>query len=77
MKTIQRAWSVAILALSCAACGSDKDADTQEEPMAPTETVVGDQVRALERARGVEDTTMESKRAIDGALEDAEGANGQ
>ena len=71
MKKTQRACSVAILACLCAACGSEKDA--QSAPMAPTETVVGDQVRALEDAKAVEGTTMESKQAIDRALDQAEG----
>jgi hypothetical protein len=76
MKNIQRTCSVAILALLCAACGS-AEKPAVEEPMAPTETVVGDQVRALERARAVETQTMESKQAIDRALEENEGPGGQ
>jgi hypothetical protein len=67
---------VAILTMMCAACGSKKDAEAPP-PMAPTETVVGDQVRALERAKSVEATTMESKEAIDRALDESEGSSGQ
>jgi hypothetical protein len=75
MKTIQRACSVAILASVCAACGSKPEAGP--EPMAPAETVAGDQVRALERAQSVEAKAMESKQAIDRALEESEGSAAQ
>ena len=75
MKTIQRACSVAILASICAACGSKPQ--PEPEPMAPTDTVAGDQIRAIERAQSVEATTMESKQALDRALEESEGPGGQ
>ena len=74
MTTIQKACSVAILAMLCAACGSD-DKAAAPEPMAPTDTVVGDQIRAMERAKGVEATTMESKQAVDRAVDDSEGSS--
>jgi hypothetical protein len=75
MKTIQRACSVAILASICAACGSEPQ--PEPEPMTPTDTFAGDQIRAIERAQAVEATTMQSKQAIDRALEENEGSGGQ
>jgi hypothetical protein len=76
MKTIQKACSVAILAMMCAACGSGHEA-AAPEPMPPSDTVAGDQVRAMERAKGVETTTMESKQAVDRAVDEGEGSSGQ
>jgi rRNA maturation protein Nop10 len=69
MKTIQKACSVAILAMMCAACGSKKEAE-EPKPMDPKDTFAGDQIRAKERAEAVEATTMEHKAEMDRAIEE-------
>jgi hypothetical protein len=58
---------LAVLALS--SCGS-------AEPPPVQDTVVGDMVGTMDRARSVETTTLQHKQALDEAIEQqAEGAN--
>jgi hypothetical protein len=67
--------TLATLVVCCvlSACGSDQD-----EPREPTpvkDTVFGDAVGTMDKARAVEETTMQHKEDLDRAMEDAENAH--
>jgi hypothetical protein len=57
---------VVMVALMAAACGPP------DPPPTPEETVFGDQVKALEKARSVEDKTEARKRELDERMKQAE-----
>jgi hypothetical protein len=58
-------------AVVMSACAGD-EADTPEPP--PVEdTVFNDMVSTLDKARGVEETTMQHQQALDRAVEESEG----
>ncbi len=53
------------------ACGSDAP---PEPPPPVSETVFGDTVGTMDRARAVEDVTQAQKQALDAAIRQSEGA---
>lgn len=65
--------AAAILASLLAGCGG-----TSEPPPPPPvqETVFGDAVGTMDRARAVEDITQQQKQALDEAIQRSEGAGG-
>jgi hypothetical protein len=68
-----------ILIAGCflAACGSAGD-DEERKPQPPVEdTAFGDMVGTMDKARGVEDTTMQHKQDTDKAIEQLDGASEQ
>jgi hypothetical protein len=56
--------------LGLAACGPANE--TPEEPMPVKDTVIGDMVGTMDKARAVEDTAMQHKEDLDRALDAAE-----
>jgi len=70
-----RALAVAALLAALAACGGGK----QEPPPAPApaaqDPVMGDMTRAMDKARGVQDTVDQQKQALDRQVKAAEGAD--
>jgi hypothetical protein len=58
------------------ACGGSEPPEPSPPPPPVSETVFGDAVGTMDRARAVEDVTMQQKQAIDQALEQAEGNGG-
>ena len=62
--------------LMLSACGDSEPAGPPPPPPPVSETVFGDAVGTMDRARAVEDVTMQQKQAIDQALEQAEGNGG-
>jgi len=78
MTSFERLCAVTIGCAVLAACGSSQQEEQQEDPFSadaplPEETAFSDMTDTLERARGVEDATMQHKQSIDRALEQAEG----
>jgi hypothetical protein len=67
MTTAQKCFSALIVCLGLCACGA------QEEPPAVKDTVFGDAVGTMDKARAVQDTTLQHKEDLDRALESAEG----
>jgi hypothetical protein len=57
--------------LALSACGASQD-ESREPPLVE-ETVFGDAVGTMEKARAVEDTTRQHKEDLDRAMEAAEG----
>ena len=69
MSAAHRLLAALLVAAALTACGG------KSEPKAPMEvedTAFGDLAKAQEKARTVEDTTMQHKQDLDRALEDAE-----
>lgn len=66
------AFATALVALS-ACSGSDKPAAPPPPPAAPTATVIDPQLRALQRAKAVQDQVDAQKAATDAKLREAEG----
>lgn len=56
-----------VVSLGLCACGA------REEPPPVKDTVFGDAVGTMDKARAVEDTTMRHKEDLDRAMESAEG----
>jgi hypothetical protein len=59
-----------VLPLLLSACGAP---EPPPPPMPVKDTVYGDAVGAMDKARGIEATTMEQKKALDRAVQEAEG----
>jgi hypothetical protein len=53
-------------------CGAADDASSRREPPPVEETVFGDMVGAMDRARGVEDTLQQQKQERDRQIADGE-----
>lgn len=68
--TMTRPLLFIVLPLLLAACGSQ---EPPPPPMPVKDTVYGDAVGAMDKARGVEAATMEAKQATDRAIQEAEG----
>jgi hypothetical protein len=65
-----------ILLLSgCGTGGNDSEADRQPPPV--EDTVFGELTGAMDKARAVEDTTLQRKEELDRALEQQEKAGSQ
>jgi len=74
MTTFQRLCCSLIAALLLGGCGSSQEPDPSVS--SPTaEKPLDDMVGAMDKARAVEDTTMQHKEDLDRALLESEGAN--
>jgi hypothetical protein len=62
-----------LFSFGLAACGSDSE--PREETAPVKDTVAGDLVGTMDKARGVEDTTMQHKEELDRAMDAAEGGH--
>jgi hypothetical protein len=67
--------TLAALVICCALSACSGSQDEPREPMAVKDTVFGDAVGAMEKARAVEDTTMQRKEDLDRAMKEAEEAH--
>lgn len=67
---MQRVTSALLMSLWLAACGSAEA--PSEAPPPVQETVFGDTVSTMDKARAVEDTTMQHKEALDRAVQQQE-----
>ena len=72
MTTIRRVCSVVFACMLLAACGGSADEGGQREPPPIDETAFGDAVGTMDRARGVEDTTLQHKQDLDRAIDQQE-----
>jgi hypothetical protein len=70
---VVRLLTAMLISIGLAACGSDSEAP--REPMPVKDTVAGDLIGTMDKARAVEDTTMQHKEDLDRALDDAENAH--
>lgn len=70
MHAVHRSLVAVMLNLALAACGG---ASEEERPMPVEDTVFGDTVGTMDKARAVEQTTLQHKEDLDRAMEDAEG----
>ena len=68
MTATQRSLFTLIVSLGLCACGA------REEPPPVKDTVFGDVVGTMDKARAVEDTTMQHKEDLDRAMNEAENA---
>jgi|HigsolmetaAR201D_1030396.scaffolds.fasta_scaffold05090_5 hypothetical protein len=68
--TAHRPLSALLVCLAVAACG---DSEQTSDPLPVSETVFGPAVGTMDRARAVEDTTLQHKHELDRALDAAEG----
>jgi hypothetical protein len=68
-----RMLSALVLCCVLSACGGNQD--EAREPMPVKDTVFGDTVGTMDKARAVEETTMQHKENLDRAMEDAESAH--
>lgn len=65
---------LALLSMSVlSACGSDAPPPPPPPPAAPAPTVLDDQLKAIDKAKAVEQQLMDEKAKQDKALEDAGG----
>jgi hypothetical protein len=72
MTTIRRVCSVVFACLIVAACGGSSAEEEQREPPPVEDTVFGDAVGTMDRARAVEDTTLQHKQDLDRAIDQQE-----
>jgi len=71
----QRLATILVLGLLLAACGRPSANDEEREASKPSSDGVSREMfRPLEKARGVEDTTMQHKRDMDRAIDANEGS---
>ena len=74
MTTIQRISLATAVAVLLVGCGSSDDSPRAEAP--PVEaTALGDMVGTMDKARGVEDATMQHRQNLDKAIEESERAD--
>ena len=71
MSAAHRLLAMSLVLVGLAACGGGEEREA-EKPMAVEDTVFGDMVGTQDKARAVQDTTMEHKQEMDRALDDAE-----
>jgi hypothetical protein len=69
MFAAHRLLAALLVAAALTACGGERE---PKEPMEVKDTVFGDMTGTMDKARAVEDTTMQHKQDVDRALEDAE-----
>jgi hypothetical protein len=69
MSAAHRLLAALLLCAALTACGGESE---PKEPMEVKDTAFGDMTGTMDRARAVEDTTMQHKQDMDRALEDAE-----
>jgi hypothetical protein len=62
-----------LISFGLAACGSS--GETPNEPLPVKDTVAGDLIGTMDKARAVEDTTMQHKEDLDRAMDAAENAH--
>jgi hypothetical protein len=72
MTTIRRVCSVLGACVIVAACGADSGEEEQRQPPPVEDTVFGDAVGTMDRARAVEDTTLQHKQDLDRAIDEQE-----
>jgi hypothetical protein len=72
MTTTRRVCSVVLAYMLLQGCGGSPDEGGQREPPPVDETVFGDAVGTMDRARGVEDTTLQRKQDLDRASDQQE-----
>lgn len=72
MNAAHRSLVALLLAVALSGCGA-KESETAQ-PMPVEDTVFGDTVGAMDKARAVEAQTMQHKEELDRAMENAEGA---
>jgi nitrous oxide reductase accessory protein NosL len=65
------AFALALVAM-LAACGATEDSPRAEPPPVE-ETAFGDMVGTMDKARGVEDATLQHKQSLDAAVDASEG----
>jgi hypothetical protein len=73
MQSILRPILAIMLALSLHACAGDEQASARPEPPPVEETVFGDMVGTMDKARDVEDAMKQQKEERDRAMEESEG----
>lgn len=74
MAMIQRICTSTIAALLLASCGAAEEEAPRTEPPPIEDTVFGDTVGAMDKARAVQDATLQHKKDMDRALQESEGA---
>ena len=67
--TIVRPLVLLVLAVAATGCGSE----SSQPPPPVKDTAFGDMAGAMDKARGVEATTMQQKEDLDRAVQEAEG----
>ena len=70
MYAAHRSLAALCLALALAGCGGAPEEERQ--PMPVEDTVFGDTVGTMDKARAVEQTTLQHKEELDRAMQDAE-----
>ncbi len=74
MNSLQRIGSIAICLGALGGCGSgSSEAEERPEPRPVEETVFGDTVSTMDKARGVQDTVDTHKRDLDRQMDANEG----
>jgi hypothetical protein len=73
MKVARASSAMSVLALALALCACGAGREEAKEPMPVEDTVVGDTIGAIDKARSVETTTQQHKEALDRAMEEAHG----
>jgi hypothetical protein len=73
MSAVHRFSAALLVSVGLTACGSANDAP-QEPPPPAQETVLGDMVGTMDKARAVEGTMMQHKEKLDRTLDGAENA---
>jgi hypothetical protein len=75
MTTTRRVCSVVLAYMLLQGCGGSPGEGEQREPPPVEETAFGDAVGTMDRARGVEDTTLQHKQDLDRAIDQQETGN--
>jgi hypothetical protein len=73
---IRRMCAGMFAAVALAACGAHEDEQQRPPPPPVEDTAFGPMVGTMEKARGVEDTTLQHKEDLDRELERQESASG-
>lgn len=73
MTLTHKKWLALIAPCLLCACGASEDSAPPKQPMPVKDTVLGDMAGAMDKARGVEATTLQHKEDMDRALQEQEG----